>query len=353
MKKITASGALIALLFFASTALAAENGNGESPPGKHVYDSDLGWLKNSETGGKSQAASFREARRLFEEKKFSEAADAFEEFMDAFPRSNYLVTAYYYYGECLFQLKYYRDAHDVFRRIIDKTPGFAKIKDVAQREYEIGTAFLDGFSESFLFIFSTTDPEFGVRILRNLLNEFPYEWFSDVAFYKVAVYFQNEERYAEAIETYRHILERYPESNWADVASFNIATCHLATYEGIEYDTSMLEKARTQFESFMEQFPRASKVPAAEEAIKRINEELAAKALSVAYFYLDEHKPLSATIYFRGIVVDYPGTRAAETAEKELENIRVSGEEADKIAKTGIDEDTGEEYEVLPEGTDE
>jgi outer membrane assembly lipoprotein YfiO len=286
----------------------------------HVYDPDLGWYKASEITRGSVTDAFRRARNLFEAGKYAEARDSFEKIHTTFKKNTLALKSFFYYAECLFHLKNYYAAHKAYRKILDMAPTFGRIKDVAEREYEIARILLDG-----------VDPEFARDILADLLRGYPYESFSDDAYYWVAVSYHREGEYEDAVDTYNEILAKYPRSNWAEVAAFNIGRCCLARYKGMDYDPGPLIRAKNNLKRFIELFGSSGHVPEARKLIAKIDVELAGKELKTALFYLREDKPESARIYLDSILRNYPGTPAAKTAEQELKRIN---EKKDKDRNT-------------------
>lgn len=164
-----------------------------------------------------------------------------------------------------------------------------------------------------------------------------------------------EESYSSAIEDYKVMLEQYPFSDKAEIASLNIAHAYFLTGEfskaidafndferlypvspllpfvgytiGMCYleqgntsdrDSSASEAALRQFEKLAHQFPKSLWADLAKHRAAQARESLGGHELVVGDYYRERKRQEAAAGRYRFVIQKYPGTQAAMRAEQRL-----------------------------------
>lgn len=115
----------------------------------------------------SVQAAYIKAFGLFSENNYSQAAEAFNAFITAYPESEYAANARYWLGECYFTLGRYSEAIDSYVRMLEMNPAPKRAADTMLR---IGTAW-----------YRLGDPAKGSAALRQLIEKYPGSEAADVA----------------------------------------------------------------------------------------------------------------------------------------------------------------------------
>ncbi len=164
-----------------------------------------------------------------------------------------------------------------------------------------------------------------------------------------------EESYSSAIEDYKVMLEQYPFSDKAEIASLNIAhayfltgqfskaveafndferlypvspllpfvgytvgMCYLEQSNTSDRDSSASEAALRQFEKLARQFPSSLWADLAKHRAEQARENLGSHELFVGDYYRVRERRTAAAGRFRFVIRKYPTTQAATRAEQRL-----------------------------------
>jgi len=140
-----------------------------------------------------------------------------------------------------------------------------------------------------------------------------YDWSSKASIMvSYAEYSRNA--YSNAIfELERHI-ENYPADNNLDYAHYLIAICYYEQILDEKKDLNPLLKAKKKFEFIMENFPETDYATDSRFKIDLIIDQLAAKEMSVARFYMKTEKWIPALNRLKVVVNEYDTTVFVEEA---------------------------------------
>ena len=127
-------------------------------------------------------------------------------------------------------------------------------------------------------------------------------------------------RYYEAEEAFNKVLSNYPDSEWAEAAKFQIASCRAAVSHGPEYDQGAAKEAKQKFEEFVREHPEAVLSHDAEKNIEQLKEKEAESAYNIGRFYEKQKSYDAAKIYYNDVVNNYPDSL---WAAKALERIQI------------------------------
>lgn len=126
--------------------------------------------------------------------------------------------------------------------------------------------------------------------------------------------------YVEAESRYRDFLNRFPTSDLADYAQFQVAMCLAARMEKPNRDQETTHKALEAFEDLIRSYPTSPYVAQAREQMQSVSDRLAEHEFIVGYFYYRTSggsrrmRPLAraAVSRFEKLLEDYPNYRDRE-----------------------------------------
>ncbi len=168
-----------------------------------------------------------------------------------------------------------------------------------------------------------------------LLEQYPLNPYAEEAQLKIAYAHYLDKGYAEAIAAFGDFERMYPISPHMPFVEYYRGMCYLQQTRSADRDQGVTEKALHHFQRTVERYPRSPFAPMAQEKIQVCWEALAEHELYVADFYVDYYNTPAALSRLRGIVENYPDTKAFLTALLRLEEGLSQGgrEEVAALAK--------------------
>lgn len=130
-------------------------------------------------------------------------------------------------------------------------------------------------------------------------------------------YFKRKD-YMNACEEYRKVIDNYPQSQWRDDALYQLGVALEKRTRPAIYDQTLTDEALEAFRTFVRDFPDDPRVPDARDAIRRLEDLRAESLYIIARWYRKQRKWDGVRLYYQQVVADYPTTRWAELAERQL-----------------------------------
>ncbi|MBI4614732.1 MAG: outer membrane protein assembly factor BamD [Planctomycetes bacterium] len=289
-----------------------------------IWTPENGWVNTSYGGREAVGTRLDEARALQSAGRHAEAAELYSSVLEEAEPGSWTEEALFQAGESDYQAGNYYRAHINFERLLTEYPATPRLTAVMEREYRVGSALVRGEKKKELFWpIEIASKEEGVEILRQVVELYPLGEFADDARFTIANYYFQEGRFLEAMEEYRALREEdeYKNSEWREVALFQIARCQEAPYEGPRYDVTPLKEAVETYRNYQAEAPEGSKVPEARAREKEIALELAKNDFLVAKWYLQWDRPKAAAVLLREIVELHPDAPEAEEARELLSEL--------------------------------
>lgn len=142
--------------------------------------------------------------------------------------------------------------------------------------------------------------------------------------FKLGQAYENQREYEKAIAAYQLILDRYPDSNYAADALYQIGYVQLTEAQGRSQDLSAAIDAKNTFEDFLMEFPSNEKSAQARENLDLMTGRESTDLLSIARFYDRKGNYRAAVVYYGDLVRRQPGTSDAQLATARIEEIRAT-----------------------------
>ncbi|HVY60567.1 MAG TPA: hypothetical protein VHF22_02890, partial [Planctomycetota bacterium] len=182
---------------------------------------------------------FQASLKQLEAKSYDAARDGFVAYRqavgDAEPNAPRYVEALYYEAEARYLGGDKFAAHELYRNILDFHKNFPHVADVIKREYEIGSAFIEGKAKKSFLVFDYQSESTGASILEYVIERYQQKYF-DYAQYQVADYYFRDHDWRRAADSFLALQDNFPESPWAGVAQYQRALCYMNLSRGYRYD---------------------------------------------------------------------------------------------------------------------
>ncbi len=271
---------------------------------------------------------FAYAKSFFEVNKYEEAKREFRKLIKAYPKSAEAAESQYYLGLVEDAQGKPYEAYQAFQLVIDKYPFSERIQEINEREYKIAERFMAGEKRKAFGIELPVDNP-AIEIFGKVVENSTYGPLAPRAQYKLGLVLKGLKRYYEAEEEFGKVVSRYPDSEWASAAKFQIALCRSSLSKGPEYDQGAAQEAKKQFEEFVKEHPDAVLSMDAEKNIGQIREKEAQASYDIAVFYEKQRVFDSARIYYEDVINNYSDSQWAAKAAEKLQIMEHKNEKKD------------------------
>jgi outer membrane protein assembly factor BamD (BamD/ComL family) len=306
----------------------------EPPTSTLVLGSD-GWRPIAKPAPDPEAdAEFQAALKLFQQGKFEEAEKQFKTIAKNRKQSTWGENAQFYVAESQFQRKKYVAAHDSYEKLYADYPATNYKDKLTRREYEIAQIWL-----------AQTDPKLppekklpwtarfdgqlpiidtqgsGLKALEHVEHNYPDGPMADQAAIEIADFYMKHDDYETAAMYYDQFIQLYGphKSRHLQYAQLAAIDARIKSYQGPEYDSSGLEKARVLIGQTMNTFPeRQASFEKLYVTLDHINDAQAEKTFGIGMHYKRIGKVASAEFYLGKIPQRWPNSPWAVKAKTEL-----------------------------------
>lgn len=249
----------------------------------------------------------------------TDAVAALEQLKQEFPSlagepfDAYLEAERYYAQE-----KWYKAATR-YSQFADTWPDSPLQPAALERIFSIATAYLQGQKRTFIKVLKLPAFDTGAELMHNLADRAGNAPIALRALTTLAENQEKKEKYLDAYQTWAEISDRWPTGEAGQLALMRMAQTLHASYDGTEYDASVLESARTYFEDFINRYgeERAAEfeIP---ETLEMINEQLAYKTYQMGFYYERTGSMEAAEVYYNKVLNKWPDSDAAKMAAARL-----------------------------------
>lgn len=294
-----------------------------------TWSPETGWVNRRYVGTETPKQLETRAKKETAAKQHKQAAKTRTKIADKFPGSQGAQKALFDAAESAYKAGEFLEADALYVKYSQRFPRDARHAKVVARRYDIGRALVLGTHKPG-GLKGLSAKERGEQILRSLILDYPLDKqekiapdeMVDDAIFVLGQYYLREKQYDEAITEYKRLRKMFPTSEWATQAQFQIGVAEREKSPGASYDDRSKQKAVEAFQRAGKKDPQGKTGRAAKAQVDKISETLAEKQLNIGRFYLKRGRKRAAKVYLRRTIAMYPGTRAAATARKELEELK-------------------------------
>jgi outer membrane protein assembly factor BamD len=154
---------------------------------------------------------------------------------------------------------------------------------------------------------------------KKLLEEYPFSEKAEIATLNIAYAHYLNEEYAAAIAAFNDFERNYPVSPLLPFISYTIGMCWLDQAKDGQRDATASEEGLRQFQKVASEFPRTIYADMSVFRQRQCRENLAAHEIVVGDYYRDRGRLEAATARYRYVTERYPGTDNAARAARRLQ----------------------------------
>lgn len=245
-----------------------------------------------------------------------------------YPRSPQASNAQY---RIAFILEKMGDLEAAYRAYLKLNKDYPRSDDFSasiEGQLRVANAYLEGRRAKVLGV--PTLPSMGraVDMYQAIIKNAPYSRYAPMAQFNLGRAREKQGDFANAIQAYQVVVDKYPTSDVADDAMFQIGYTYMTVMRTGSYDRNAAKFAREYFEDFLAAYPRHEKAAQAREYLKSLTSVQVRASLKTAEYYDKQKVWKAAVMHYNEVVRTMPGTKDAAVAEKRLAQLRTKlGEE--------------------------
>jgi outer membrane assembly lipoprotein YfiO len=205
--------------------------------------------------------------------------------------------------------------------LMDEYPSSPLFQAALQKQYDIASAFLNGYRRTFLWFRFLDASDEGVEMMFRIQQRAPGSPLAEKALLQTADYYYNSQDYDLAFDAYTSYIQRYPRNSQIPRIKLRAAFSCLAQFRGVKFDATSLIDARAQLIDIEKQYPDMAQEENLPSIIEQIDSAFAKKILETAKFYEKTHEDKGAVYQYRFLTETYPESPEAAEARLRLREL--------------------------------
>lgn len=169
--------------------------------------------------------------------------------------------------------------------------------------------------------------DYAIQQYKTLLDQHPFDPHAEEAELKIAQAYYLAERYPEAIAAFGNFERMHPTSANLPSVEYHRGLAYLAQYTTSDRDQQAVTNALNSFRNIVDRFPQSPWAERARLRMRECREALARHEAAVAAYYLDRESMRAAEARLRGLLSEYPDTDAAAEALQSFGRVYTDREE--------------------------
>ncbi len=239
-----------------------------------------------------------------------------------FPRADVAARAQYRSGLMFEQTGDLQRAFNEYQALVEKYPRSPDFEPALQGQYNIGKAYLDGKRVTVYGVPTLPSMAKAQEMFQKIVRNAPYSRFAPLAQYGVGQALERTGAVTAAINAYQQVVDRYPNSDVADSAMYQIGYVYYRASRETGYDQTAAFRAQEAFEDFLLKYPNSDKAPQARDNQRTLQGRKTLDSYNIARFYDKQKNYKAAYTYYNEVVQGQPDSQQAEQAKVRMDQIR-------------------------------
>ncbi|MDD5680815.1 MAG: tetratricopeptide repeat protein, partial [Candidatus Omnitrophica bacterium] len=192
------------------------------------------------------------AMGFYDAGEYTKSINEFEKLVKNYPNSVNAPSAQYYIGRAYEAIEDYYEAFLAYQKTIDKYPYNERVDEIIERQYKIGSLFVEGQKAKIMGMKILPAMDKAVEVLGKVVQNSPYGRYADLAQFKIGEAYKNDGFYEEAVLAYQKLIDDYPKSPLMEDAKYQIALCTYYVSRDPSYDQEFTDRALEEYKSLIE-----------------------------------------------------------------------------------------------------
>lgn len=174
----------------------------------------------------------------------------------------------------------------------------------AETYYNRGLEVLEG--QRTLLFFSDVDYPRAIELFQEVIDNYPYSEYATLAELKIADVHFEQGKFEEAASYYQDFVELHPNNPRVDYAIFRNGLCAFQRLRSPDRDQTPTHEALDQFRALLQRYPDSEYAGQAREMVALGEDRLAEHDAHVGDFYLQRRRCHAAEQRYRSALINYP-----------------------------------------------
>jgi outer membrane protein assembly factor BamD len=175
----------------------------------------------------------------------------------------------------------------------------------AESYYRKGLEVLKG--QRVLLLFRDTDYARAIELFREVIDNYPYSDYSTLAELKIADVYFEQEHYEEAAEYYQDFVELHPSHPQVPYSIYRNGLCSYEQIRATDQDQTPTREALAQFGVLLDRYPESEYADEARVLSQEARDHLSAHVREIGDFYFDRGEYYGAAERYEEAIEEFPG----------------------------------------------
>src|SRR5580700_8965966 len=281
---------------------------------------------------KNAQEQFDLAQRYEDHRDWGRAGASYRMVVRRFPRADIAPAALFNSARMYEKQGKLEKAFHDYQTIVERYPRCEHFEPTLEAEYTIAKAYLDGRRIDVYGVPTIPSMAKAEEMFKKIVTNGPFSKIAPLAQYGIGQALEKSGSITSAVTAYQQVVERYPNSEVAADAMYQIGYVYLQASRATGYDETAAVRAQEAFEDFLVKFPNSHKAPQAQDNLKTLQGRKSNDAFNIARFYDKQHNYKAAYVYYNEVLQQQPDSQQATRAKTRMDQIRTKmGDEALKI----------------------
>jgi outer membrane protein assembly factor BamD (BamD/ComL family) len=284
--------------------------------------SNQDWQPVNEQGDSAFVSAATQAKQFVSTGKAVKAKKAFSDLKKQFPELAGDDFDAYVKAELLYANRKFSDAAKAYDNFIEQFPQSPLRQSAMERQYQIATAFLNGQKRPVLKVFKLYAYEEGSEIMNKIVDRAGNSPIAKRALETLAQTREKRGAYDEAYLAWSDAANRWPTGDIGKESLMGMARSLEKDYRGPNFDGKVLISSKSYYSEYIKRYPESAQPLKLNEKLNELDEKIAQKELAIAAYYNRTGSYTAANLYYQRIIDEWPASSATKTAEQKLPEIK-------------------------------
>jgi outer membrane protein assembly factor BamD (BamD/ComL family) len=265
------------------------------------------------------AEQLEHAKSLLEAGKDRAAEKQFRALVHAWHDSPQAPSAQFAFARLLEQRGKYLDAFNEFQYLIENYAGSFPYEETLEHQFRIANHIMTAKQRRMFLLKGFTDPKTAISLLEQIVRNAPGWKKTPQAQFLIGVIYEDAEEEEDAVAAYEIALSSFPDSRYAEQASFRRARLLYQSAVKRPRDESNCRSALSALAGFLKDHPLGDDAAEARRYLDELREQLAGMYFAQAEFYdKTAIRPRAALIAYREFLAQFPSSEMSARANERV-----------------------------------
>jgi len=278
---------------------------------------EASWFMRKLKGNAQQ--HFLEAQEMLDSGKSKSASRRFRGITNTWPESAEAAQSQLQIARIAYLRKNYTEAFEEYQFLIDRYAGRFDYEEVLERQYDIAKRVQRSNPNMLSWGKGNGANTKAIDLLKTLVMNGPRWEKAPEAHMRIGEIFEKNKSYEDAIRSYGETVEKYPDGEIAETASFRKADCMYRLAMTGAKDDLFIQEAWNTYDTLLQDYPDSDFGPKAFDKKQQIYTKLAKVYYDRAVYYDKRaRKPKAALTAYSFFVENFPASPFVESSNARI-----------------------------------